>query len=103
MSKKLEKPSKVFDKYNEYMQSVIPRLIAAEKVVDEIKGSPEWTRALNYFNVLYKRGGLEYRPTKENGYRIERSIGAVQLEDIADILTPEQLEQIRNLYRKDGE
>lgn len=85
----------VFQKHFQYMKSVIPKLIEAERIVDEIKGSEQWTRSLNYFTVLYKRGNLACRPTKENGYTIRLS-KSIQLDDIADILTPEQWEVIKS-------
>ena len=80
--------------YN-YMQSVIPRLIEAERIVDEIKSSPQWKRSSNYFKVLYKRGVLKENPTKKNGYKIEKGTDVVRLSEIEDILTPEQIRIIR--------
>ena len=91
----------VFQKYYNYMQSVIPTLVEAEKTVHEIKSSVQWTKSLNYFNVLYKRGQLEYRPTMENGYLI-KPVKALRLEDIEDILTPEQLAEVKARLAKEG-
>lgn len=85
----------VFQKHFQYMKSVIPKLVEAERIVDEINGSEQWTRNLNYFTVLYNRGKLACRPTKENGYTIRLS-KSIQLDDIADILTPEQWEVIKS-------
>lgn len=84
-----------FDTYYAYMESVRPRLIEAEKVIKEIKGSYEWKRAFNYFQTLYNRGQIKERPTKENGYRIERGGNVVQIADIESILTPEQLALVK--------
>ena len=83
-----------FQKYYDYMQSVTPRLIEAENTVKEIKQSEEWKRAFNYFQTLYTRGKLAERPTSKNGYKIEAGSNLVRLQDIKDILTPEQLKQI---------
>ena len=83
--------SPTYQKHLKYMQSVIPRLLEAETVVHEIKNSAEWTRSLNYFNVLYKRGRLACRPTFENGYTIKPA-EYISLDKIEDILTPEQRE-----------
>ena len=86
---------KNFQKYYDYMQSVTPRLLEAERVVDEIKGSPEWKKAFGYFQTLYTRGQLTERPTKKNGYKIETGKNTVRISDIEDILTPEQLELVK--------
>ena len=86
----------IFQKHYDYMQSVIPRLLEAEKVVAEIKCSKEWKRSFNYFQTLYNRGMLKERPTKENGYKIETGKNMVCLADIENILTPEQMEKIKN-------
>lgn len=85
--------SPTFKKNLEYMRSVAPKLLEAESVVHEIKGSDQWTKTLNYFNVLYKRGKLACRPTYENGYLI-KPVDYISLENIEDILTPEQKEII---------
>lgn len=86
----------VFNKYYNYMQSVTPRLIEAEKIVDEIKKSPEWVRAFNYFQTLYNRGQLRERPTQANGYKILAGDNLVRISEIEDLLTEEQLEVVRN-------
>jgi len=86
----------LFQKHYDYMQSVIPRLLEAERVVDEIKGSYEWKRSFNYFQTLYNRGQLTERPTKKNGYKIELGSNTVRISDIEDILTPEQLEFVKS-------
>ena len=91
--------TETYKKHYEYMQSVIPTLVEAEKVVHDIKGSEQWTRSLNYFNVLYKRGQLANRPTMENGYNIQ-PVKQLRLDDIEDILTPEQLEAIKARLRE---
>ena len=96
--KALEETEKYQFHYN-YMQSVIPTLIEAEKVVHSIKGSEQWNKSLNYFNVLYKRGQLAHRPTMENGYKIE-PVKPLRLHDIEDILTPEQMEIIKNRLKE---
>ena len=85
----------IFEKYYTYMQTVIPTLLDAENTVKQIKESPEWKRAYNYFQTLYNRGQLTERPTTKNGYKIERADNLVRLTDIESILTPEQLEQIK--------
>ena len=94
---KREPDKNCFEKYYDYMQSVIPRLTEAEKTVNEIKGSKEWKRALNYFHVLYIRGFLKELPSMKNGYHIEKGTGLVSLSDIESILTPEQLEKVRQM------
>ena len=85
--------SPTYKKNLEYMQSITPRLLEAERIVHEIKGSEQWTKTLNYFNVLYKRGKLSCRPTYENGYAI-KPVDYISLENIEDLLTPEQKEKI---------
>lgn len=84
-----------FKEYSAYMQSVTPKLVEAEKTVAEIKNSPEWKRAFNYFQVLYTRGVLKERPTSKNGYKIETGGSMVHISDIESILTPEQLEIVK--------
>ena len=85
-----------FDKHYEYITSVAPRLIEAEKTVDEIKKSKEWKQAFQYFQTLYNRGQLKERPTQANGYKIIPGDSVIRISDIEDLLTPEQLEEIRN-------
>ena len=87
--------SEKFQQYSAYMQEVTPKLLEAEKTVSEIKNSPEWKRAFNYFQVLYTRGILKERPTSKNGYKIETGGSMVQISDIESILTPEQLEIVK--------
>lgn len=104
MSKKQLKSiedTEVFQKHYQYMQSVIPKLIEAERIVDSIKGSEQWTKSLNYFNVLHNRGKLACRPTKENGYTI-KTVQRLRLQDIEDILTPEQMEIITKRLGKEN-
>lgn len=84
-----------FQDHYEYMQRVVPELIAAENKVDEIKNSAEWKRHFNYFQTLYNRGQLKERPMKCNGYKIELGTNYVSLGDIEDLLTPEQIEEIK--------
>ena len=85
----------IFQKHYEYIMSVRPKLIEAEKTVDEIKHSKEWKTAFQYFQTLYNRGQLLERPTQANGYKIETGNNTVRLSDIEDLLTPEQLEAIK--------
>lgn len=84
-------------KHVDYFNSVVPELIKAEETVVRIKGSKEWKRAYDYFNLCTIRGHLKKRPTKENGYKIELSEGMVTIEELENIVTPEQLEKIRKL------
>jgi len=86
-----------FEYYYNYMQEVTPRLLEAEKVVQEIKESKEWKKAFGYFQTLYTRGQLLERPTRANGYKIETGGNVVQIADIESILTPEQLEQVKKM------
>ena len=86
--------NKVFKKHYDYMQSVTPKLLEAEKVVDEIKNSYEWKRSFGYFQTLYNRGQLRERPTKANGYKIVPGPNLVKLSEIEDLLTPEQVDAI---------
>ena len=83
----------------DYMNRVVPKLLAAEKEVEEIKGSKEWKRHYQYFQTLYNRGQLLERPTKENGYKIELGNAYVTLGSIEDLLTPEQIEKIKERIR----
>lgn len=89
------KDTTTFIKYYEYMESVKPKLIKAEQTVDDIKNSKEWKTAFGYFQTLYNRGQIKERPTKKNGYKIEKVY--VKLSDIESILTTEQLEQIKKM------
>lgn len=84
-----------FLKYYNYMESVKPKLITAEKTVEEIKTSKEWKSAFSYFQTLYNRGQIKERPTKKNGYKIEKLY--IKLSDIESILSPEQIEQIKKM------
>lgn len=96
MAKRLDKfmsESPIYKRNLEYMQTVAPRLLEAEKIVHEIKGSKEWNYTINYFNILYQRGKLACRPTYSNGYTIKPA-EAITLDKIADILTEEQRELI---------
>ena len=85
----------VFEKHYNYMMSVTPKLIEAEKTVDEIKKSKEWKTAFQYFQTLYNRGQLKERPTQANGYKIIPGNNTIRISDIEDLLTPEQIEQIK--------
>lgn len=87
--------NKTYNQYYKYMQKVTPELIKAETTVDQIKNSPEWKRAFQYFQTLYNRGQLKERPTKANGYKIETGHNTIKLSEIEDILTPEQLAEIK--------
>lgn len=84
-----------FEEHYAYMAKTVPELIAAEKKVDEIKNSAEWKRHYNYFQTLYNRGQLKERPMKCNGYKIELGNSYVSLGDIEDLLTPEQIKEIK--------
>ena len=84
-----------FQEHYDYMQSVTPELIALEDRIEEIKGSKEWKRAFQYFQTLYNRGKIKERPTKQHGYKIEIGVSYVQIADIEDLLTPEQIEEIK--------
>ena len=90
-----KKKSEAFNEHVKYMESVVPKLIAAEKEIDEIKNSAEWKRHYGYFQTLYNRGQLKERPTKANGYKIELGNAYLQLADIEDLLTEEQLKEIK--------
>lgn len=57
-------------KHYNYMQSVIPELIEHEKRIREIKNTPEFKRAFNYFHVLYNRGVLRENISSKNQYKI---------------------------------
>lgn len=82
-------------KYVDYLESVREELIEAERKVDSIKKSPEWKACINYFNVLRYRGKIEQIPTKENGYSYKTESRIVlDLEELAEIVTPEQLARI---------
>ena len=93
----MTKERKCFEQYYKYMQEITPILLEAENTARTIKNSKEWKRASNYFKVLYKRGHLKENPCYKNSYKIELIGASVQLEDIKDILTPEQLEQVKKL------
>lgn len=94
----MKKP--VFDEYMEYWNSVIPELVEAENTVKRIKDSKQWKRVSNYFKVLYQRGFLAVNPCKENNYSIIKNQGVISLEELKDILTPEQMKEV--LRRKEG-
>ena len=67
----LPKRTKAFvveKKYVDYLDSIRAELMGAEKIIDDIKDSAEWKKAINYFNTYHTRGKLESRPTKKNGY-----------------------------------
>ncbi len=87
--------SLAFQKHYSYLQSVVPQLLEYESKVDEIKNSKEWKSAFGYFQTLYNRGGLKERPTKKNGYKIECGTSFVRISEIEDLLTPDQLEEIK--------
>ena len=84
-----------FKKHYDYITGVAPKLIEAERTVDEIKHSKEWREAYGYFQTLYNRGHLKERPTQKNGYKIIAGRNMVSIADIEDILTEEQLQIIR--------
>ena len=83
-----------YEKHYNYMMSVVPRLIEAEKTVDEIKHSKEWKSACQYFQTLYNRGALLERPTQKNGYKIVPGNNTIKIDDIEDLLTEEQLAEV---------
>ena len=85
-----------FEEHKKYMDEIAPILLEAESTVEKIKGSAEWKRSYGYFQTLYNRGILKERPTKANGYKIEKGINQIALADIEDLLTPEQIEAIKN-------
>ena len=85
-----------FNKHYNYMKETAPKLLEAERIVDEIKESTEWIQAYQYFQTLYNRGKLKERPTKKNGYKIELGNNTIRISDIEDILTEEQLEIIKS-------
>lgn len=89
--------SSKFEEYLEYWNETIPRVIEAEETIREIKGSYMWRRVSNYFKVLYNRGYLKENPCRNNDYKVEVGCNMVDLEEIADILTPEQLAAIKKL------
>ena len=89
------KKNSIYHKHYEYMKNITPKLLEAERIVDEIKSSEEWKLAYGYFQTLYNRGQLKERPTKQNGYKIEAGSNTIKLSDIEDILTEEQLEIIK--------
>jgi len=84
-----------FEKHYDYITGIAPKLIEAERTVDEIKHSKEWKEAYGYFQTLYNRGHLKERPTQKNGYKIIAGRNMVSISDIEDILTEEQLQIIR--------
>lgn len=88
-----------FQEHYEYMEKVVPELIAAEQKVDEIKNSAEWKRHYGYFQTLYNRGQLKERPMKCNGYKIELGNSYVSLGDIEDLLTPDIIINKKRLLR----
>ena len=89
------KKSNAYQKHYEYMKNIAPKLLEAERIVDEIRESKEWKQAYCYFQVLYTRGQIKECPTRKNGYKIEENSNLVRLSDIEDILTEEQLEIIK--------
>lgn len=87
----------MYQKHIDYLNSVVPELLEAEKTIDRIKGSYEWKRAYNYFSCLKSRGILRTKPTKENGYKLEMTEGFVCVEDLESIVSTEQMQQIKKL------
>ena len=88
---------KVEQKYIDSLHRLAPELIEAEAKVDSIKKSKEWKRTYEYFNVLKHRGYIKTKPTKKNGYKLELWDNVISIDALADIVTPEQMEQIRKL------
>lgn len=80
------KDTTTYIKYYEYMQTVRPKLITAEKTVDDIKNSKEWKTAYGYFQTLYNRGQIKERPTKEevNEMLDDIEVTAMQLNKVFD-------------------
>lgn len=94
------KKIKLAKRHVNYLDSVREELIKAEEIVDRIKGCDEWKKARNYFGTCFMRGLIKARPSKENGYKIEiespkRKV--VQIEELKDIVTEEQMEEIKKL------
>lgn len=85
-----------FEEHRRYMEEITPILMDAEATVERIKGSAEWKRSYGYFQTLYNRGILKERPTRANGYKIEKGYNQIALADIEDLLTPEQIEAIKD-------
>ena len=86
-------------KHVEYFNKVVPELVKAEETVKRIKGSKEWKRAYDYFSLCKHRGILKTRPTKDNGYLIEQSEGFVSIDELENIVTQEQMKQIKKLLK----
>ena len=84
-------------KHIDVINKLTPELIEAEAKVDRIKNSKEWKRAYEYFNVLKHRGHIKTKPTKKNGYKLELWEKVVSIDKLEDIVTPEQMEQIKKL------
>lgn len=84
-------------KYVDYLDSTRSELLEAEKTIDRIKKSNEWKACINYFNVLYCRKKIVQAPTKENGYtfKLPENLVVLDLNDLAKIVTPEQLAEIK--------
>lgn len=59
-----------FQFYYNYMMETGPRLIEAQKTIDEIKKDPVYSRAKKYFLTLKNRGLIKENPTEKNGYKI---------------------------------
>lgn len=93
------KKFKLEEKHIDYINSIREELINAENTVARIKGSKQWKRAYNYFSVCKHRGLIETMPSKKNGYKIELSEGIIQIEKLEDIVTPEQMDQIKKLIK----
>ena len=84
-----------FKYYSDYLKEIGPKLIEAETFIEEVKGSVEWKRCYGYFQTLYNRGMIKERPTRANGYKVEEGTNMIMLADIEDLLTPDQIEQIK--------
>lgn len=84
-----------FKYYSDYLKEIGPKLIEAENFIEEVKGSVEWKRCYGYFQTLYNRGMIKERPTRANGYKVEEGTNMIMLADIEDLLTPDQIEQIK--------
>lgn len=89
-------------KYVDYFENIRSELIELESAVEKIKNSKEFKEAYRYFCMNKTRGNIKEAPSKTNGYRIVfyEKDEIVRVDDLADIVTPEQMEQIKMLLNK---
>ena len=103
MSKAMKhKEFDIEQKYLNYLNEIRPELIEAEAKVEAIKKGKMWKKTYEYFNVLHHRGHIKTMPTKKNGYKLELWDNVVSLNELASILTPEQMEQVQKLQSQRG-